>query len=267
VLEHEIGHVLDWKYGLWDKIKKELDEERFDSHEPNPARELRDLADLRYEGKKVTDSFKSYVRKKEEKIANLVHAFIYNPQMTKEVAPNAYWALYNLAKDHAELAPLLDLQKTKSLVLGVGTADKRVNGTVIGGHYYGPPDAVRILNNYLSPGLRGNATFDMYRAAGNLMNQVQLGLSGFHLTMTGIEAMVSKMAQGIEELSRGEVLHAGKSFAESAGRHADHADQRGSRAEGAVCEGRQHAHDRRRHRRHRAGRRRGAPGSDAQGLR
>lgn len=218
VLEHEIGHILDWKYGLWDKIKKELDEERFDPQERHPAHELRDLADRRFEGedsKDVKSSFKSYVRKKEEKIANLVHAFIYNPQMAKDVAPNAYWALYNLAKDNPELTPLIDLQKTKSLVLGTSTAEKRVDGMVIGGHYWGPAEAVRILNNYLAPGLRGNAAFDAYRIAGNFMNQVQLGLSGFHLGMTGIEAVVSKVAQGFEELSRGEGLHAAKSLAEA----------------------------------------------------
>jgi hypothetical protein len=216
VLEHEIGHILDWKYGLWDKISRELDDEQFDGRERHPARELRDLADRRFEGEpEVKASFKKYVRKKEEKIANLVHAFIYNPTLAKEVAPNAYWALYNLAKDNPELAPLIDLQKTKSLVLGTSTTDQRVNGTVISGHYYGPPDAVRILNNYLSPGLRGNAMFDAYRTAGNFLNQVQLGLSGFHLTMTGIEAMVSKLAQGIEELSRGELGHAGRTIAEA----------------------------------------------------
>jgi 2'-5' RNA ligase len=204
VLEHEIGHVLDWKYGLWDKIKKELEEERFDEQERHPARELRDLADKRFEGKTdVKGSFKSYVRKKEEKIANLVHAFIYNPEMTKSVAPNAYWALYNLAKDNPELAPLIELQKTKSLVLGTATADQRVPGLVISGYYYGPPDATRLLNNYLSPGLRGNVAFDLYRRAGNFMNQVQLGLSWFHLTMTGLEAVVSKAAQTLQETSRG----------------------------------------------------------------
>jgi hypothetical protein len=204
VLEHEIGHVLDWKYGLWDKIKKELEEERFDEQERHPARELRDLADKRFEGKTdVKGSFRQYVRKKEEKIANLVHAFIYNPEMTKSVAPNAYWALHNLAKDNPELAPLLELQKTKSLVLGTATADQRVPGLVISGYYYGPPDATRLLNNYLSPGLRGNVAFDLYRRAGNFMNQVQLGLSWFHLTMTGLEAVVSKAAQTLQEASRG----------------------------------------------------------------
>jgi hypothetical protein len=216
VIEHEIGHILDYKYGLWDKIKRELDDEQFDARERHPAKELRDLADLRFDGEKnVKPSFRSYVRKKEEKIANLVHAFIYNPALAKEVAPNAYWALYNLAKDTPELNPLIDLQKTKSLVLGTNTAQMPVGGAVIKGHYYGPPDAVRILDNYLSPGLRGNATFDIYRAAGNMLNQVQLGLSGFHLTMTGIEAMVSKLAQGIEEVSRGEFRHGGTSILES----------------------------------------------------
>lgn len=216
VLEHEIGHVLDRKYDLWNKIKAALDAERFEARERDRAYELRDLADLRYEGESsVKSSFKRYVRQRDEKIANLVHAFIYNPARAREVAPNAYWTLYNLAKDHAELRPLLELQQTKSLVLGTNTTQVPVGGTVIRGHYYGPADAVRILDNYLSPGFRGNAAFDSFRVAGNFANMVQLGLSGFHLTMTGLQAMYSKLAQGLEEASRGEMRAAAAHIAES----------------------------------------------------
>jgi strawberry notch-like protein/conjugative element/phage-associated large polyvalent protein len=209
VLMHEIGHILDERFGLRNKWV----------NNPKMRKELQNLADLRFEGTKREDvppSRRRYYRKAEEKIANLVHAFLYAPDKAKKVAPNAYWALHNLAKQHTVLRPLLDLQRDgRSLTMAVGTAEVSAGGAVIRGHYYGPEDAVRILDNYLSKGLRGNAAFDTYRQIGNFMNQVQLGLSGFHLTMTGIEAMVSKVAQGFEELSRGEGLQAGKSLLEA----------------------------------------------------
>lgn len=83
---------------------------------------------------------------------------------------------------------------------------------VVAGSYYTQPDAARIINNYLSPGLRGNYFYDMYRGGGNVMNQFQLGISAFHLGFTSMDATVSKFALGINKLSRGDVSGAGKEF-------------------------------------------------------
>jgi hypothetical protein len=210
VLMHEIGHILDERFGL---RQQWVNDKRY-------RQELRNLADLRFEGtpaSQLTKSRQRYYRKGEEKIANLVHAFLYAPDKAKKVAPHAYWALHNLAKKHASLRPLLDLQRDgRSLGLAVNHAQVSAGGAVIAGRYYGPPDAVRILDNHLKPGLRGRfAAFDAFRYVGNFLNQVQLGLSAFHMTMTGIEAVVSKVAVGFEELSRGEGLEAAKSLAEA----------------------------------------------------
>jgi hypothetical protein len=60
------------------------------------------------------------------------------------------------------------------------------------GEYYAHPDAGRILNNYLSPGLHGNAVYDAIRFSGNAMNMAQLGLSFFHVTGTAINSIVSR---------------------------------------------------------------------------
>ncbi len=60
------------------------------------------------------------------------------------------------------------------------------------GDYYAHPDAGRILNNYLSPGLRGHGVYDAIRFAGNAMNMAQLGLSAFHVTGTTINSIVSR---------------------------------------------------------------------------
>jgi 2'-5' RNA ligase len=197
VLMHEIGHVLDYRYGLKDQMVKD---KRF-------QKELRALADLREEGTPFTQlatSRQRYLRKGEEKMANLVHAFIYMPERTKQVAPNSYWHLYNFAKARPELRPLIDLQKARSVKLGAATAEQSIGGLKIVGHYYGPPDAVRLLNNHLAPGVFGkNAAVDLYRRAGNLLNQVQLGLSGFHLVGTSLNSAFSQFAYALEEGSRG----------------------------------------------------------------
>lgn len=70
------------------------------------------------------------------------------------------------------------------------------------GHYYAPDDVARVINNYLSPGLKGNALYDSFRFVGNLLNQVQLGVSLYHATFTAIDAATSTMALGIEQIAR-----------------------------------------------------------------
>ena len=85
--------------------------------------------------------------------------------------------------------------------------------TVIAGKYYAQKDAARILNNYLSPGLRGKSyIYDMYRGAGNTLNQFQLGLSAFHLGFTSMDATISKFALGINKLSTGDFAGGIKEF-------------------------------------------------------
>lgn len=73
------------------------------------------------------------------------------------------------------------------------------------GQWYAPADAARVFNNYLSPGLRGKPIYDALSATGNVLNQAQLGLSAFHLTFTTLDATISKVALGAEQISRGQV--------------------------------------------------------------
>lgn len=84
---------------------------------------------------------------------------------------------------------------------------------IVRGKYWAQEDAARIINNYLSPGLRGNYLYDLYRGAGNTLNQFQLGLSAFHLGFTSMDATISKFALGLNKLSRGDILGAAKSMA------------------------------------------------------
>lgn len=87
---------------------------------------------------------------------------------------------------------------------------------VIRGKYMAQKDAARILNNYLSPGLSGKSyIYDMYRGAGNTLNQFQLGFTAFHLGFTSMETTVGKTALGINKLSTGDFAGALKEFAKA----------------------------------------------------
>jgi GGDEF domain-containing protein len=111
VLTHELGHIMDFKYGLADQLARR----------GATAAELRALADLRYEGRNASDSFKQYVRKGTEKIANMVHAYVHTPERFREVAPKTYDAFTKFLDQHPELS---DLKKLKpSLVLGSRSQD------------------------------------------------------------------------------------------------------------------------------------------------
>jgi hypothetical protein len=81
-----------------------------------------------------------------------------------------------------------------------------------------PEPVARVLNNYLSPGLRGkSAALDAYMAVGNTLNQAQLGLSAYHAGMDGLNAIVSQNARALEKLFGGKAGEAVKLFATSPG--------------------------------------------------
>ncbi len=116
VLTHELGHQLDFKYGLADMLTRR----------GATAKELRALADLRYEGLETSDYFKKYVRKGTEKIANMVHAYVHLPERFKEVAPATYKAFTDFLDAHPELAGLKKIKP--SLVLERNDTSKRPPG-------------------------------------------------------------------------------------------------------------------------------------------
>ena len=195
VLTHELGHQLDFKYDLADQFV----------NDKATKGELRQLADLRYEGMPdVPDSFKSYVRKGTEKIANMVHAYVHIPERFKQVAPNTFAKFEGFLDDHPELSGLREIKP--SLVLESNRATVNAGGPVIAGEYYAPDQAATLINNHLSPGLQGNGFFDTWRGIGMAMNSAQLGLSAFHVGFTTMDAMISKASLGVKQISRGDVL-------------------------------------------------------------
>jgi hypothetical protein len=84
---------------------------------------------------------------------------------------------------------------------------------VMRGNYYAPEGATRILNNYLEPGLRTNGAYRTLLGANNVLNQFQLGVSGFHAGFTSAETVVSKGAIAIEQALSGRPVAALKSIA------------------------------------------------------
>ena len=79
--------------------------------------------------------------------------------------------------------------------------DAEHGGFIRRGTYYAPEDEARIVNNYLKPGLQGNALFDAYRGLGNLLNSVQLGFSAFHAGFVTMDTAISGVALGLQQIS------------------------------------------------------------------
>lgn len=71
------------------------------------------------------------------------------------------------------------------------------------GSAWAPEPAARVLNNYLSPGLRGIAPFQHILAFNNVLNQAQLGMSAFHMGFTSVDAVTSRFALGLEQTIEG----------------------------------------------------------------
>lgn len=82
-------------------------------------------------------------------------------------------------------------------------------------YFYMPEKAARILDNYLSPGLRKDRPwFQAYLGAANVLNQAQLGLSFFHAGFTAMDTMTSKMALAFNQFAAGRISEGFKSLAE-----------------------------------------------------
>jgi len=161
--------------------------------------ELTALADLR------SDQSAAYRRDRDEMAAAVLQAWVGAREKFAEVAPTVLEYTRSFLADHAELAPLSTIQG--SMTYEQLSQPYDVGGLVIRGYWWAPDGAALILNNYLSPGLRGRS--GLFRAAlgvNNALNQFQLGFSAFHLGFTSMDAAVSKAALGFEQILRGHPL-------------------------------------------------------------
>lgn len=191
ILSHEIGHVLDDRYGLTEKLKKANDIKI--SH--NVLEQLRKLAELRYAGQYPDEAYKKYVRQGAEMSANLVHAYIHNRELLHKTAPLAEDVLDNIIISNPELLPLRDIQP--SLVLGSRQATINAGGPVEGGTWYVEPNVARVLNNFVSPDrIRATDAGKALMGIKNMTTAMELAISPFHLVFETLEAMSSQMGVG-----------------------------------------------------------------------
>ena len=222
VLIHEVGHILGFRYKLFDTLRRKGDgtwhtitrgkNKGQNKFVPNPDavafrqeidKEWRALADARYGDSEVSDNFKKYVRKKAEKEAVLLEAFLHAPEQMQELAPKLMGLFKKFLADNAELHPLLDIKG--SVVLGTSEGQLKVPGFTTLGFYVAPEPVARLLNNLLAPGLRGSGNqiisggYDLLRKAGNSVTQAQL-LGLFHAGFTTISLPFSQLGQGIRNI-------------------------------------------------------------------
>jgi N12 class adenine-specific DNA methylase len=195
VILHELGHQLDWKYNLANQIV----------NDPDYKDELRKLADLRL----VNNSsayFQKYVRKGEEKIANMIAAYGHAPGLFKKVAPKTFKWFKSFIDGHPELSALNNLQY--GMQMKVSTTEYPVGGFIQTGSYYSPAGVAQIVNNYLAPGFSGKPWYNALRGASNLMLQFALGFSAFHAGFVIFDSMVSRLALAFQYAAAGKPLKA-----------------------------------------------------------
>lgn len=83
------------------------------------------------------------------------------------------------------------------------------------GQYYAPYDAAKVIHNYLSPGLKGNAIYDTVRQYNNILNQSNLGISGFHGFEIMYDSFAGDLSLGLRQVFEGRVGAGAKSIGRS----------------------------------------------------
>jgi len=217
VLAHEIGHVLGYRYKLYDLLRRTNDGEwttyskgaKKGQQKFVPDRnaidwrkkidvEWRALADAR-------GGPQAYVRNAREKEAVMLQAMIHAPETFKKLAPTLYKSFKSFLNDNAELRPLLDLQP--SLQLNASEAKIAIPGFTTLGFFVAPEQVGLMLNNYLSPGLRNSQNkligggYNLLRGMGNIINQIQLSLSWFHGLNVTTDMTASTFGLGLRKLT------------------------------------------------------------------
>ena len=118
VLAHEIGHQLDFKYGLWDRIVRgaegvnertgKITQKASSAKRYTIQKELRVLTDLFFKGSEdfVSEYTKKKVRAKAEKLARMLETYIHAPEQFKSIAPTVYEVYDKFLESRPELRPL-----------------------------------------------------------------------------------------------------------------------------------------------------------------
>jgi len=225
VLAHEIGHQLDFKYKLWDRIvtqaegigaKGTVTKTASAQQRGLVQKELRALADMSFEGETPSAYYKSKVRKKAEKMAHMLEAYIHAPEMFREVAPNVYDSFDAFVRSKPGAAGTLPFAKPLPEIAGLADIKPRlalkelqnkmpVGGFPVVGHRIVTHATADVLNNYLSSSLYNNryvgTAFKAWMGTANALNQTQLGVfSMFHGGFTEFEVQVSAGANVLHDV-------------------------------------------------------------------
>lgn len=117
-LTHEVGHMLDEKLGLGDKLLKDpkiktelqnLAEDRIGLK--NLALEkMEDGTHFREELGKSTAKYREYIKNDAEVIANMYDAYVNSPDQMKEIAPRAFKAFEKIIDKNLDLAFLKEIK-------------------------------------------------------------------------------------------------------------------------------------------------------------
>jgi hypothetical protein len=67
-----------------------------------------------------------------------------------------------------------------------------------------PEEVARLVDNRFSTGFEKSPIFRAYRSAGNFLNSIQLGISGFHATMTVLSSVYSDLANSMMQVKGGD---------------------------------------------------------------
>lgn len=80
--------------------------------------------------------------------------------------------------------------------------DKEGEANITKGSYVMPPDVAKLMNDYLSPGIKGPVA-DAVRKYNNMKNLFQLGFGAYHVGTTSLEATITGVTNGIQKISTG----------------------------------------------------------------
>lgn len=151
-----------------------------------PLGEKRTINGITYDGLGFESRFPNYV----DSMVNNVHEklrFIMGVDMFEEWRKEGLIVRYKPNRAPTGWVELTDKK------FQVWHYSKKGGGRVKTMSYYAPTDVARIINNYLSPGMRGNALYDAYRNPVSFINSIRVGLSAFHACFT----IVSDLSHGV----------------------------------------------------------------------
>lgn len=247
VIMHELGHVLDFRYGLKKRIedaigkaptrtnakgkqvpdysKKAGDTEAARKRRKQLREELRQMANLRREqvdnagkgrvpdSKQLAKHDRDYLHSWPEKMANMVDLYISGRDRFKQVAPGIFEIFDKIIGDNPELHPLRDIRPSVSRETHTLVED--LGGPIKLGEYYAPRSSAYVWRSHLGKGLHGNPIYRFITAPHQSATQLILGFSGFHGTVIATEGAFSDMVLALDKATAGDAAGAGQSLVDT----------------------------------------------------